>query len=113
MGFAVGGEEVVRPCRLAAGGLDCVACRCNGFGSAIPIFGRIGNSPHVRVVVECDSNQEILTVIAQRQASCHAGGSASATQQIVQQYWSFERQGLGCADSAALRAYHQSYTLRG
>ena len=93
----------------------CLRCtwRRGRLGGAIPILGRIGNSPHVPVVVERHSDKKVFPVIAQRQASRHASGNASAARQIIQQHWSFERQRLRRAESAALRADHESDTLCG
>jgi len=111
MGLAVGGEQVVGPRILAfARSLVWAARRCGSLGGAVPILGRIGNSPDVAVVIERGTYKKVLTVVTERQASGNAGRSASAAGQISQEHWSFERQGLGRAESAALRAHHQSHT---
>src|SRR6202522_3898730 len=112
MRFALLGEQVVGPGALAlAHGICCSGGGNGGIGGAIPILGRIGNSPHIAVVVERHTDKKIFSVGAERQAGCHAGRNASAVWQIVQQYRSFKRQGLGGAESAALSAHYQSYTL--
>jgi hypothetical protein len=71
MGLALGGEQVVGPFSLA------LACGCaraaGGCGGAIPILGRIGNSPHIGVVVKCYADQKVFSVGAEREAGCYAG----------------------------------------
>ena len=113
MSLAVVREQVVGPGVPAFARATCSASGGSGRrGGAIPIRGRIGNSPHISVVVERHADEKEFSVIAQRQASRYAGRNFSAAWQIVQQYWSFERQGLRRAKSAALRAYDKRDALR-
>jgi hypothetical protein len=71
MSLALAGEQVVGPRTLtlafARGG--CAVSGSSGrIGSAIPIRRRIGNSPHIPVVVKRHSDKKEFPVIAQRQA---------------------------------------------
>lgn len=79
------GELVVGPGGFAFdGGLVCGAGDGDGgVGGAVPVFGRVGDSPDVAVVVERDSDQEGFAVVAQRKTIGHAGRNASAGGEIA------------------------------
>jgi hypothetical protein len=115
MSFAMAGEQVVGPCILAFGrGLVCrPSGGLAGTGGAIPIRGRISDSPHIPVIIKRHSYKKEPSIAAQRKAIGDASGGAASVRQIAQQHWSFEGQGLRCAESAALRADHQGDTFRG
>ncbi len=114
MGFAVAGKHVIGPRFLLGRGLGRGICRGRAkTGWAIPIRRRIGDPPYISGVVQRHSDKKIFPVATQGQAICYTGRSASTTRQTAQQYRSLQRQGLRRAESAALRAYHQSNALRG
>ncbi len=115
--LAVTGEQIVRPnvLILAPGHsvLRHTRRSSRGSRSAIPILWRIGDSPHIPVVIECHPDEKLLPIIPQRQATGHTARRAPTPGQITQQHGSFKRQCLRSAQSAALRTYHQSNTLCG
>lgn len=111
----MGGGEVIWPRGSTLFGSTRTRPACGGdlrIRGAIPIFGRIGDTPHIAMIVERDADQEIFAVVAERQTVCHAAGRGCTVRQIAKQDRGFNGQGLRCAQSAALRAYDQSDTLR-
>ena len=111
MSFAVAGKYVVRPHPFAlARGPNAGVRDRSCVRSAIPIVRRIDNSPNISRIVKRDSDQEIFTVVAQRQATRHATRSTCATRQIAEQHRSFQGQCLRGLESATLRAHHQGDT---
>src|SRR5208283_819453 len=115
--LGVTGEEIVRPnvLILALGRSVLRHTQRSGRRSrgAIPILRWIGDSPHIPVVIECHSDEKLLSILPQRQAAGDTARRASTPGQITQQHWSFKRQRLRSAQSAALRTDHQSNTLCG
>jgi hypothetical protein len=110
MSLAVTRELIEGPRALVLDrGLVSAGC---GHWSTVPIFGRVDNSPHVTVIVERNSDKKVLAVVAQRQTICYARGRGPSARKIIQEQRSFERKCLRGAESAALRANHQSHALR-
>jgi hypothetical protein len=106
--FAVRGENVVGP--YVAASACAIAGADGSTAGAIPVLRRVGDSPNVSGVVERHAYEKLFSIVTQRQATCHASGSACAAGKVAQQNWGFEGQGLRCAESAALRAHYDSVT---
>ena len=111
MRFVVIRDEVVRPRSFRFGGCGGDGRGGGGRGgcnrNAVPILGRVGDSPDVSMVVKGDANEEELSVGAERETTGDAAGSGGAAGEMVEQDRSFERQGLGGAEATALRADDQ------
>jgi hypothetical protein len=113
MSFAASGEQVVGPDILtvrrfpfgAGGG-------CAGVGAAVPILGRIDNSPDISLVVKRYSDQKVFGVLAQRQTIRDVAGCTPAAGQIAQQHGGFDRQSMRRTNPTALRTHHQRNALR-
>jgi len=113
MSFAVTGEQVVGPDILTVRRLPFGASGGGaGIGAAVPILGRIDDSPDIPLVVQRYSDQKVFAVVAQRQTIRDVAGCASAAGQIAQQHWSFDRQSMRRTNPTALRTYHQRNALR-
>ena len=109
MSFALSGENVVGP-DVSAFARAIAGAGGSAAGIAIPVLRRVGDSPNVSGIVERHADEELFSIVTQRQATGHASGSARATGKVAQQDWSFEGQSLRGAQSAALRADDQSVT---
>ena len=111
--FAVAGEQVVGPDILTVRRLPFgTGGACAGIGAAVPVLGRIGDSPDISLVVQRYSDEEVLGVLAQWQTIRNVAGCASAAGQIAQQHRSFDRQSMRRTYPTALRTYHQRNALR-
>ena len=111
MRFAVTGKYVVGPDTLAIRRVRSGGRSGWRSGDAVPIFRRIGDSPHVCLVVERDSDQKVFPVLAQWQTIGNAARCGSAARQITQQYGSLDGQRLRRANPAALWTDHKRHTL--
>ena len=92
MGLAVSREEIVWPNIFARGGRFDPGAHGGRSGrrGAIPILGRIGDSPDIPGIVKGDANQKMLPVLAERQTIRYAARAATSSGQIAQQYWGFK-----------------------
>lgn len=113
MSFAVAGGQVVGPDILIGRRLPFGAGGgCAGIGAAVPILGRICDSPDISLVVQRYSDQKVFGVLAQWQTIRNVAGCASAAGQIAQQHGGLDRQSMRRTYPTALRTYHQRNTLR-
>ena len=116
MGLAVIGKQVIGPYIVALrGGRSPLAGRSGRAGGRrdSPILRRIGDPPHIFLIVKRNADQKLLAISAQRQTAGNTAGYASNAWQVAQQHRRFERQSLRAAKSAALRTHHKRHTLFG
>lgn len=115
MGFAMLGEPVVGPGPMAAAS-RLNRCRGRGGGgvrAAIPVLRRIGDSPHISMIVEGHANEEVFTIASEGQAGGDARGATSTPGQIGELHRSFQGQRLSSTKSATLGTGYQHRALRG
>src|SRR5215471_15142038 len=116
MNFSAFGELVIRPGFLLHRGFRnvCIAgTRGDGIvlRGDIPVLGRVGDSPHVSVIVESTSDEK--AVIAQRKAVSHARSDGSTAREIVDHDRRFELESAGTAETASRCARHQDHATLG
>ena len=109
-------KEVIRPRFLLHGQLWCCSRSRFGlrrdrilFGSDVPIFRRISDSPHVSGIVERGANQKIPAILAQRQTVRHPRGYGGSPRQVSDHDRRLKLHRTRTAKPAALRAHHQQH----